>query len=129
MIFGGGENYTRFFPKDIRKVVSNRLIDIYPQLKGVELPYAWGGTLSVTMNRMPKFGRVGENLYYGQGYSGHGIAMANMGGHLIAEAIKGDADGFDLLANLKHRAFPGGRLLRWPGLVAGMLFYAALDRI
>ena len=129
LIFGGGENYTRFFPKDIRRVVRKRLLAIYPQLADVDLPYAWGGTLSVTMNRMPKFGRLGENLYYGQGYSGHGVAMANMGGHLIAEAIKGQADGFDCLANLKHRKFPGGRWLRWPGLVAGMLFYAALDRV
>jgi gamma-glutamylputrescine oxidase len=129
LIFGGGENYTRFFPKDIRAVVRKRLLAIYPQLADVDLPYAWGGTLSVTMNRMPKFGRLGQNLYYGQGYSGHGVAMANMGGHLIAEAIKGQAEGFDCLANLKHRKFPGGRWLRWPGLVAGMLFYAALDRV
>ncbi len=129
LIFGGGENYTRYFPKDIRKVVRKRLIEIYPQLQNVEIPYAWGGTLSVTMNRMPKFGRLGEHLYYGQGYSGHGVAMANMGGHLIAEAIKGQAAGFDLLANLKHQRFPGGRWLRWPGLVAGMLFYAMLDRM
>lgn len=129
LIFGGGENYTRFFPKDIRQVVSRRLKAIYPQLRDVDLPYAWGGTLSVTMNRMPKFGRVGQHIYYGQGYSGHGVAMANMGGYLIGEAIKGQAVGFDCLANLKHRRFPGGKWLRWPGLVAGMLFYAALDRI
>ena len=129
LIFGGGENYTRFFPKDIRAVVRRRLLEIYPQLENVEIPYAWGGTLSVTMNRMPKFGRLGEHLYYGQGYSGHGVAMANMGGHLIAEAIKGEAAGFDLLADIKHRRFPGGRWLRWPGLVAGMLFYAMLDRV
>ena len=64
----------------------------------------------------------------GQGYSGHGIAMANMGGKLIAQAIQGQAEHFDLFANLEHIPFPGGRILRWPALIAGMLFYSMLDK-
>ena len=93
------------------------------------IDYEWGGTLSVTMNRMPKFGHVGQGIYYAEGYSGHGVAMANLGGQLIAEAILGRPERFDQMATLKQRTFPGGRWLRWPGLVAGMLFYTFLDRI
>lgn len=128
LIFGGGENYSSKYPKDIKAFVRKRMLEVYPDLKDVRIDYGWGGTLAITMRRMPHFGRKGETVYWAQGYSGHGIAMANMGGKLIAEAIKGNASGFDLFANLKHFPFPGGRLLRWPALVAGMLYYSMLDR-
>jgi gamma-glutamylputrescine oxidase len=129
LIFGGGENYTPYFPRSIEAVVRPRLEAVFPQLRGVGIDYEWGGTLSVTMNRMPKFGHVGQGIYYAEGYSGHGVAMANLGGQLIAEAILGRPERFDQMATLKQRTFPGGRWLRWPGLVAGMLFYTFLDRI
>jgi len=128
LIFGGGENYSSKYPHDIKAFVRKRMLEVYPDLKDVRIDYGWGGTLAITMRRMPHFGRKGESVYWAQGYSGHGIAMANMGGKLIAEAIKGNAAGFDLFANLKHFPFPGGRLLRWPALVAGMLYYSMLDR-
>jgi gamma-glutamylputrescine oxidase len=128
LIFGGGENYSSKYPHDIKAFVRKRMLEVYPDLKDVGIDYGWGGTLAITMRRMPHFGRKGESVYWAQGYSGHGIAMANMGGKLIAEAIKGNAAGFDLFANLKHFPFPGGRLLRWPALVAGMLYYSMLDR-
>ena len=128
LIFGGGENYSSWFPKDIHAFVRKRMEMVYPQLKGVEIEFGWGGTLAITMRRMPHFGRYGDNVYYAQGYSGHGIAMANMGGLLAAQAIMGQAERFDLFANLKHQSFPGGRWLRWPGLVAGMLYYSMKDR-
>jgi len=128
LIFGGGENYSSRFPGDIKSFVRNHMLKVYPQLGDARIEFGWGGTLAITMRRMPHFGRDGDNVYWAQGYSGHGIAMANMGGKLVAEAIIGQAEGFDLFANLKHMPFPGGRLLRWPGLVAGMLYYSMLDR-
>jgi gamma-glutamylputrescine oxidase len=129
LIFGGGENYSPFFPKDIKAFVRKHMLEVYPHLEDIKIDYAWGGTLAITLRRMPNFGRRGPNIYWAQGYSGHGIAMANMGGKLVAEAIAGQAEGFDLFANIRHLPFPGGRWLRWPGLVAGMLFYAMLDRL
>ena len=128
LIFGGGENYSPFFPRDIKSFVRNHMLDIYPDLADLKIDYAWGGTLAITMRRMPQFGRQGKNIYWAQGYSGHGIAMANMGGKLVAEAIAGQAERFDLFANIRHFPFPGGAYLRWPGLVAGMLYYAMLDK-
>jgi gamma-glutamylputrescine oxidase len=129
LVFGGGETYSATFPRDIAGFVKRRMVAIYPQLADVAIDYAWGGTLAITLARMPHFGRRGPNVYWAQGYSGHGIAMANMGGKLVAEAIMGHAERFDVFANLRHRPFPGGRLLRWPALVAGMLYYSMLDRI
>lgn len=128
LIFGGGENYSSRYPADIKAFVRKRMLMIYPQLEDVAIDFGWGGTLAITMRRMPHFGRKGKNVYWAQGYSGHGIHMANMGGKLVAEAIVGQAEGFDLFANLNHFPFPGGRLLRWPALVAGMLYYSMLDR-
>ena len=128
LIFGGGENYSSRFPADIGAFVRRRMLAVYPNLADVKIDYGWGGTLAITLRRMPHFGRLSPHIYYAQGYSGHGIAMANMGGLLAAEAIAGQAERFDLFANLKHMPFPGGRLLRWPGLVAGMLYYSLLDR-
>lgn len=105
------------------------MLKVYPQLEDVKIDYGWGGTLAITLKRMPNFGRKLNNVYWAQGYSGHGIAMANMGGTLVAEAIAGKAERFDLFANIKQPPFPGGKLLRTPALVAGMLYYALLDRL
>jgi len=128
MLFGGGENYRPgHFPKDIKGYVRKRMLRIYPQLADVKIDYGWGGTLAVTMNRMVHFGRF-DNLYYAQGYSGHGLVLASYAGKLIADAISGDDDGFDVFARANVPSFPGGTLLRWPGLVAGMLFYSMMDR-
>jgi len=129
LIFGGGENYSARFPRDLRRFVRRHMLGVYPQLADVPIDYAWGGTLAITLKRMPHFGRAGHGVWWAQGYSGHGIAMANMGGKLVADAIMGHAERFDLFAKLPHVRFPGGRWLRWPALVAGMLYYAALDRL
>lgn len=128
LVFGGGENYSPRFPRDLKRFVRRFMLQVYPDLDDVAVDYAWGGTLAITLKRMPHFGRRG-NVFWAQGYSGHGVAMANMGGRLIAEAVAGTAERFDLFARLPHVRFPGGRYLRWPALVAGMLYYAMLDRI
>ncbi len=120
--------WTPRFPADLKGFVRGHMLAVYPQLHDVAIDYAWGGTLAITLKRMPHFGRRGDGLFWAQGYSGHGIALANLAGRLVAEAIDGTPERFDLLAGLPHRRFPGGRWLRWPALVAGMLYYAALDR-
>ncbi|MCP4874308.1 MAG: FAD-binding oxidoreductase [Gammaproteobacteria bacterium] len=129
MLFGGGENYRQNFPSDIAGFVRKPMLQVYPQLAGSRIDYAWGGALAVTLNRMPHFGRLGKhNTYYAQGYSGQGVAMATLAGKLIAEAIAGEAENFDLFGSIPTRDFPGGDLLRWPGLVLGMSYYALRDR-
>lgn len=129
MLFGGGESYGYRFPRDIAAVVRKPMTQIYPQLKGVQIDYAWGGTLGITMNRMPHFARLGGNILSLGGYSGHGVAMATLGGKLAAEAIAGQAERFDVMANVPTPAFPGGASLRWPLLVAAMIWYSLRDRL
>lgn len=129
LLFGGGENYSRSFPKDIAGFVRKCMLRVYPQLERTRIDYAWGGTLAITLNRMPDFGRLSPNVYYVQGFSGHGVAMASLAGKLIAEAVAGTAERFDVFARIPTRRFPGGTLLRWPGLVLGMLYYALRDKL
>ena len=129
LLFGGGENYRPGFPKDIAGFVRPHMLELFPQLEDVAIDYAWGGTLSVTVNRLPHVGRLEPNVFFGQGYSGHGISIASFAGRTIAEAIGGTAGKFDVMAELPTHTFPGGTLLRYPGMVLGMLYYTIRDRI
>jgi len=128
LLFGGGENYRSGFPRDIAAFVRPYMLEVFPQLDDVCIDYAWGGTLSVTVNRLPHFGRLEPNLFFAQGYSGHGVALSNFAGKLIAEAIAGTAERFDVMASLPTYTFPGGTMLRYPGMVLGMLYYSFKDK-
>ena len=129
VLFGGGENYRRGFPSDIENFVRRYMLQVYPQLSDTKIDYGWGGTLAITVNRLPHFGRLQDNIWYMHGYSGHGVPTATFAGKLIAEAISGKLERFDVFASLPTVKFPGGTLLRWPGMVAGMLYYALRDRL
>ena len=128
-MFGGGESYSNRFPADIKGFVRSYMLRIYPELAATRIDYGWGGTLAITLKRMPDFGRLGPNTVYAHGYSGHGVPIATLAGKLLAEVISGTAERFDVMARVPTSRFPGGTLLRWPGLVAGMLFYSLRDRI
>lgn len=129
LIFGGGETASYRFPKDIFAKVRPYLLSVYPQLADVKLTHAWGGTLAITMNRMPCFARPAPNCLSASGFSGHGVAMATLSGRLMADAVAGQAEGFDAMAAVPTPAFPGGSMLRGPLLVAGMAWYGLRDRL
>jgi gamma-glutamylputrescine oxidase len=129
LLFGGGENYSPRFPADIRSFVRRHMLEIYPQLANTRIDFGWGGALAITLKRMPAFGRLPHNVFYALGYSGHGISIATLAGKLLAEAVSGTAERFDVMAKIPTPVFPGGTLLRHPGLVAGMLWYAMKDRL
>lgn len=129
LIFGGGETIRYRFPHDIFGTVRPHLLSVYPQLEGVRLTHAWGGTLAITMNRMPCFARPAPNCLSASGFSGHGVGMASLAGRLMAEAVAGQAERFDLMGSVPIRAFPGGGMLRGPLLVAGMAWYGLRDRL
>lgn len=128
LIFGGGEKYSPRPPADIAAFVRPYLEGVFPQLKGVQIDYGWGGMVGVTLNRLPHFGRIG-NSFFAHGWSGHGVLLTTLAGQLIAEAMQDTAERFDLFADLPVRPFPGGALLRHPLYVAGMLYYALRDRL
>jgi len=127
MLFGGKVSYTTRTPARLGEVMGKRMCQVFPALAGVPIDYVWGGFVDISMNRAPDFGRLGENLYYLQGFSGHGVALTGLGGKLVAQAIAGQAGRFDVFARLKHQVFPGGELLRMPSLVLGTLFYRLRD--
>lgn len=128
LLFGGGESYGYRFP-DIIRTVSKPMLEVYPQLAKTRITHAWGGTLAITLNRMPCFTRPGQNLLSASGYSGHGVAMATLAGKLMAEAAAGQQERFDLMAGLPQPRFPGGAALRWPLLVTAMTWYSMRDRL
>ena len=128
LLFGGAESYGYRFP-DIARLVRKPMEEIFPQLKGTKITHAWGGTLGITMNRMPHFERLTGNVLTASGYSGHGVALATLGGKLAAEAIAGQAERFDLMARIPTRPFPGGVALRWPLLVLAMAWFSLRDRL
>jgi gamma-glutamylputrescine oxidase len=127
MLFGGRVSYSTATPANLAASMRQRMLAVFPQLKDLAVSHAWGGFVDITMNRAPDFGRLGDNIYYLQGFSGHGLVLTGMAGKLAAEAIAGQAERFDLLARLKHYPFPGGALMRTPALVLGMLYYQIKD--
>lgn len=129
LLFGGSESYGYRFPKDIAAKVRKPMLQIFPQLKDTRIDYAWGGTLGITMNRMPDFRRLQGHILSASGYSGHGVAMATLGGKMAADAIRGQAEQFDLMADVPTQKFPGGVALRLPLLVTAMLWYSLRDRL
>jgi gamma-glutamylputrescine oxidase len=128
LLFGGRASYSTLEPPDLAAYMRPRMLAVFPQLRDVRIGYAWGGLIAITYNRMPDCGRLAPTVYYAHGYSGQGVALAGLYGKLIAEAIRGQAERFDLLARVKHAPFPGGAL-RTPMLVAAMVYFRIRDAL
>ncbi len=128
LLFGGGESYGYRFP-DIAATVRKPLSQVFPDLAEVKIDYAWGGTLAITMSRLPCFARPAPNILSASGYSGHGVALSTFAGKVLAEAVAGQAERFDVMAHLPSRPFPGGAGLRTPLLVLAMTWYGLRDRL
>jgi len=129
LLFGGGESYGYTFPKDIAAQARKPMLRIFPHLKDTRIDYAWGGTLAITMKRLPYLARVEPNILSASGYSGHGLGNATQAGHLMAQAIVRQSDGFDTFAALPATPFPGGPALKSPLLALAMTWYAMRDRL
>lgn len=135
LLYGGRVSYSTATPANLAASMRRRMLRTFPQLGDARVAYAWGGFVDITRSRAPDFGRLpaagggAANVYYLQGFCGHGVALAGLAGKLVAEAIAGDAARFDLFARLRHRPFPGGPLLRMPTLVLGMAWYRLKDLI
>jgi len=128
LLFGGGESYGYRFP-DIDRTVRKPMTEIFPHLRDIRFDYSWGGTLAITQRRLPYLARVGKNTLSASGYSGHGVGTATHAGMLVAKAIRGDAEGFDTMARIPNRPFPGGTALRSPILALAMTWFATRDKL
>lgn len=129
LLFGAGDSYSGSTPPNLIERIRSRMLAVFPQLDDLSIEYAWGGFVDITMNQAPNFGRLGNNIYYLHGFSGHGLAFTGMAGRLAAEAIAGQAERFDLFARIRHLPFPGGRFMRTPALVLGMWYYRLRDML
>jgi gamma-glutamylputrescine oxidase len=127
LLFGGRVNYSLLNLREIAPATRQRMLNVYPQLRSARIDYAWGCLLDITLNRAPHFGSLQPDVYFLQGFSGHGIALAGIAGELVAEAIAGSAERFDVFSRIPHHDFPGGMLLRRPALALAMLWYRLRD--
>ena len=129
LIYGGGVTYGAREPSKIESKIVPNMLKTFPQLKGTKIDYAWTGNFLLTLMRLPQFGRIGHNIYYAQGYSGHGVTSSHLAGKVIADAISGQAERFDVIASLPQYPFPGGRSLRVPYTAMGAWFYNLRDKL
>ncbi len=127
LLFGGRVSYSTLAPPRLASTLRARMLRVFPQLKDVRQEYTWGGYVDITLNRAPHFGRLAPNVYFAHGFSGHGMALTGLAGQLIAETIAGTAERFDVFTRIRHRDFPGGRLMRTPLLVLAMLYFRLRD--
>ncbi len=129
LLFGGRASYSSVPPPNLRGAMQRRITAVFPQLAGVPLEYLWGGYVGISLNRAPHWGRLTPNVYFAQGFSGHGVAASGLAARLIAEAIAGQSRRLDLFARIPHAPFPGGRMLRTPLLVLAMAWYRLRDAL
>ena len=129
LLFGGRASYSSYPPPNLCGVMRRRIRKVFPQLADVPIDYLWGGYVDISLTRAPHWGRMGNNVYYAQGFSGHGVATTGLAGRLVAEAIAGQSRRLDVFAKIPHSPFPGGRLLRMPLLVAAMAWYRLRDAL
>lgn len=127
MLFGGRVNYSQLPETRLAERLQKTMIGYLPATAGLKVDYCWGGNVAITINRFPQFGRIGGNVFFAQGFSGHGVALTGLAGTLMAEAVAGTAERFDIFARVPHRPFPGGRALRMPALVLATAWYRLRD--
>ena len=126
LLFGGGCTYLGGIPKDVKAATRPYLERVFPQLRGVELEYGWGGHIDVSMKRTPDIGRQGQR-YWLQGFSGHGVLPTLAGARAVSDAILGDDDLLAFYQAIDNPRFPGGSLLAAPLEAAGKAWYRLRD--
>ncbi|HQZ31822.1 MAG TPA: FAD-binding oxidoreductase [Arenimonas sp.] len=129
LLFGGRASYSTLPPPNLPGTMRARMTRVFPQLRDVKFEQVWGGLIDISLNRAPHWGRLGDNVYFAQGFSGHGVAATGLAGRIVAEAIRGQAERLDAFARIPHRNFPGGRALRTPLLVAAMAWFKLRDAL
>lgn len=129
LIYGGGVTYGAREPKKIESMIVPNMLKTFPQLQGTKIDYAWTGNFLLTLMRLPQFGRIGKNMYYAQGYSGHGLTCTHLAGKIMSEVISGDSQRFDVFAGLPQYPFPGGRAFRIPFTAMGAFYYNLRDKM
>ena len=129
LLYGGACNYSGRDPSSIKSFILPRMLKVYPQLKNVRIDFEWGGKIGVVLNRVPVVGRINRNVYYCQGYSGHGVNATHIMGEVMADAIGGTMERYDLFADVRHFRIPGSQWIGNQIIALGMLYYKIKDRL
>src|SRR5205807_484583 len=74
MLFGGRASFAPTTIARARDWLYAAMLEIHPQLGGVNVEHAWGGQVGFTLDRVPHIGRV-KGITYALGYCGTGVAM------------------------------------------------------
>jgi gamma-glutamylputrescine oxidase len=127
MLFGGRVSYSTLPPPSLEQSMLARAVRVFPQLANARVEYLWGGNVDISQNRAPHFGRLSENILFAQGFSGHGVALTGFTGKILAEAVAGQAERFDVFASIPHARFPGGRTFRVPALLLATTYFRLRD--
>ncbi len=128
MLFGGRCNYTNRDPGDLGKTMKPRLVSVFPELRDVAVDYAWGGRIDIVITRIPAVGRLEPNVYYMQGYCGHGVNATHIAAEIVSDAICGTAEKLDLFEKIRHIPMPVGAAGNYL-LALGMLYYRMKDML
>jgi glycine/D-amino acid oxidase-like deaminating enzyme len=129
LLYGGACNYSGRDPASIKSYILPRMLKIYPQLKDVRIDFEWGGKIGIVLNRIPVVGRINKNIYYCQGYSGHGVSATHVMGEVMSDAVAGTMERYDLFADMKHFRLPGSQWVGNQMIALGMLYYKMKDRL
>jgi gamma-glutamylputrescine oxidase len=129
ILYGGGIVYGGSDPASIKAKILPNMLKTFPTLKDAKIDFAWSGNFALTLTRFPQMGRLGENLLFSHGCSGHGVTTTHLLGRLLGEAVAGKTERFDVIAKLPYYPFPGGKMFRVPMTVAGSWYYRARDRL
>jgi glycine/D-amino acid oxidase-like deaminating enzyme len=129
LLYGGACNYSGRDPSSIKSYIMPRLLKVYPQLKDVRIDFEWGGKIGIVLNRIPAVGRINKNVYYCQGYSGHGVAPTHVMGEVMADAVGGTMERYDLFADMGHFRLPGSQWVGNQIIALGMLYYKMMDNL
>ncbi|MEH6548997.1 MAG: FAD-binding oxidoreductase [Pseudomonadales bacterium] len=129
MLFGGLSNYSGLEPANVLEIMQAKMDHVFPSLKGVRIDYKWSGQMGISVRRMPQLGRLDSKVLYVTGYSGHGVAPTHVMGRILAEAVDGNTERFDIMNKMTHYPWPGGKWLRRPAMAVGMMYFKLMDKL
>lgn len=91
IVWGGRISIRERGPEAIARLLKRDLALVYPQLRDVEVQFAWGGLMSYARHKMPQIGRDADGIWHAVGFGGHGMAPTTVAGEVLADAIAGAA--------------------------------------
>ncbi len=129
LMFGGGANYSGKNIDNVAGTLRPSIEKTFPRLKNIEIEFEWTCKAGIVINRIPQLGMIDENVYYIQGYSGHGIATSHVLSEILADALIGKLEKFDTFSQFKQIRLPFGERFGKQMLAIGMWYYQIIEKL